>query len=197
MSMYGKNHYNIVISLQLIKIVGQKKLNNKTKQNTGTIIWMALPASPPYTPAQLAESKIWSHSLLHWPILQTPGLPLNMLASLFPHLLDFLAPKAAYLRDWAKLVQAPLSVEFSRRECWSGLPFPPPGNLPNPGIKPSLLHCRRFLYHLSHQGSPRLDWGARALKSHIPGWDPALPLFNWAEYVLLFLGCLLFKCQLG
>ena len=32
--------------------------------------------------------------------------------------------------------QAPLSMEFSRQEYWSGLPFPPPGDLPNPGIKP-------------------------------------------------------------
>ena len=32
--------------------------------------------------------------------------------------------------------QGPLSMEFSRQEYWSGLPFPPPGDLPNPGIKP-------------------------------------------------------------
>ena len=32
--------------------------------------------------------------------------------------------------------QAPLSMEFSRQEYWTGLPFPPPGNLPNPGIEP-------------------------------------------------------------
>ena len=32
--------------------------------------------------------------------------------------------------------QAPLSMELSRQEYWSGLPFPPPGDLPNPGIKP-------------------------------------------------------------
>ena len=30
----------------------------------------------------------------------------------------------------------PLSMEFSRQEYWSGLPFPPSGDLPNPGIKP-------------------------------------------------------------
>ena len=35
--------------------------------------------------------------------------------------------------------QAPLSMEFSRQEYWSGLPFPFPGNLPNPGIKPAFL----------------------------------------------------------
>ena len=32
--------------------------------------------------------------------------------------------------------QAPLSLGFSRQECWSGVPFPPPGDLPDPGIKP-------------------------------------------------------------
>ena len=39
--------------------------------------------------------------------------------------------------------QAPLSMGFSRQEYWSGLPCPPPGDLPDPGIKPlslSLLH---------------------------------------------------------
>ena len=33
--------------------------------------------------------------------------------------------------------QAPLSMEFSRQEYWSGLTFPPPEDLPNPGIKPA------------------------------------------------------------
>ena len=32
--------------------------------------------------------------------------------------------------------QAPLSMGFSRQEYWSGLPFPFPGDLPDPGIKP-------------------------------------------------------------
>ena len=35
--------------------------------------------------------------------------------------------------------QAPLSIGFSRQEYWSGLPCPPPGDLPNPGIKPASL----------------------------------------------------------
>ena len=34
---------------------------------------------------------------------------------------------------------------------WSGLPFPSPGDLSNPGIKPGFLHCRQILYYLSHQ----------------------------------------------
>ena len=36
-------------------------------------------------------------------------------------------------------VQAPLSMGFSRQEYWSGLPCPPPGDLPNPGIEPASL----------------------------------------------------------
>ena len=37
---------------------------------------------------------------------------------------------------WTVTCQAPLSMGFSRREYWSGLPFPSPGDLPDPGIKP-------------------------------------------------------------
>ena len=40
---------------------------------------------------------------------------------------------------WILAHQAPLSVEFSRQEYWSRLPCPPPGHLPNPGIKPTSL----------------------------------------------------------
>ena len=37
---------------------------------------------------------------------------------------------------WTTAHQASLSMPFSRQEYWSGLPFPPPGDLPNPGIEP-------------------------------------------------------------
>ena len=36
--------------------------------------------------------------------------------------------------------QAPLFMEFSRQEYWSGLPFPTPGDLPHPGIEPGYVH---------------------------------------------------------
>ena len=39
--------------------------------------------------------------------------------------------------SWTLARQAPLSMEFSRQECCSGLPCLPPGDLPNPGIEPS------------------------------------------------------------
>ena len=40
---------------------------------------------------------------------------------------------------WTVAHQAPLPMEFSRQEYWSGLPIPPPGDLPNPGIEPVSL----------------------------------------------------------
>ena len=44
-----------------------------------------------------------------------------------------------FVTPWTVACQAPLSMAFSRQEYWSGLPFPPPGNLPNPGIEPMSL----------------------------------------------------------
>ena len=38
---------------------------------------------------------------------------------------------------WTVAGQAPLSMGFPRQEYWRGLPFPSPGDLPNPGIKPT------------------------------------------------------------
>ena len=57
-----------------------------------------------------------------------------------------------FATPWTVAYQAPLSVGFSRQGYWSGLPFPSPGDLPNPGIEP---------------GSPTLQ--ADALPSEPPG----------------------------
>ena len=40
-----------------------------------------------------------------------------------------------YVTLWTVAHQAPLSMGFSRQDYWSGLPFPSPGNLPDPGIE--------------------------------------------------------------
>ena len=62
----------------------------------------------------------------------------------FSHVQLFVAPRTV-------ACQALLSMGFSRQEYWSGLPCPPPGDLPDPGIKPVSLRStctgRRVLYH--------------------------------------------------
>ena len=57
-----------------------------------------------------------------------------------------------FVTPWTVAYQVPPSMGFSRQECWSGLPFPSPGDLPDPGIEP---------------GSPTLQ--ADALPSEPPG----------------------------
>ena len=43
----------------------------------------------------------------------------------------------SHVTPWTAARQAPLSMDFSRQEYWSGLPFLPPGHLPYPGIEPA------------------------------------------------------------
>ena len=58
------------------------------------------------------------------------------------------------ITTWTVACQVPLSMGFSRVVYWSGLPFPFPGNLLDPGIKPSLLHCRQILHHWATREAP-------------------------------------------
>ena len=73
---------------------------------------------------------------------------------------------------WTAACQTPLSMGFSRQEYWSGLPCCPPGNLPNPGIKPASLIspalAGTFFYHSGHLGSLYLN-----MASPKPSLDPA------------------------
>ena len=62
-----------------------------------------------------------------------------------------------FVTPWTVAYQAPPSMGFSRQECWSGLPFPSLGDLPNPGIEPR---------------SPAFQ--ADALTSEPPGKPPVL-----------------------
>ena len=53
---------------------------------------------------------------------------------------------------WTAARQAPLSMEFSKQEYWSGLPCPSPGDLPDPGVKPRspALQADSFTPHPMH-----------------------------------------------
>ena len=64
-----------------------------------------------------------------------------------------------FVTPWTAARQAPQSTAFSRQEYWSGLPFPSPGDLPDPGIE---------------HGSPALE--ADALTSEPPGAKTLLPV---------------------
>ena len=65
---------------------------------------------------------------------------------------------------WTVASQAPLSMEFSRQEYWSGLPFPFPGNLPNPGIKSMSLKSPKLAGGFFTKAPPGKPY--RASSSH-------------------------------
>ena len=60
---------------------------------------------------------------------------------------------------WTIAHHAPLFMGSSGQEHWSGLPFPPPGDLSDPGIKPlslgQILHWQLNFLPLCHVGSPK------------------------------------------
>ena len=67
-----------------------------------------------------------------------------------------------FVTPWIVAHQAPLSMGFSRPEYWSGLPFPSPGDLPNPGIEP-----RSPASAHTHTGDPLLSG---PIFSAFPSW---------------------------
>ena len=56
-----------------------------------------------------------------------------------PHTMCVLSRVRLFVTPWTVAHQAPLSAGFPRQECWNRLPFPSPGDLPNPGIEPGSL----------------------------------------------------------
>ena len=58
-----------------------------------------------------------------------------------------------FATPWTVAHKAPLSVEFPRQEYWSGLPFPSPGDIPDPGIEPESPTLQAWSLPLSHLGS--------------------------------------------
>ena len=89
-----------------------------------------------------------------------PALSLFLLLfNLFCHVLSHFSHVQLFAMPWTAACQAPLSIGFSRQEYWTGLPFSPTGDLPNPGIKPKspvTLALQVDSLLLSHRGSPSI-----------------------------------------
>ena len=83
------------------------------------------------------------------PLTPNAYFPLSLLKGSVKVLVAHLCPTFCDPTDYS--LQAPLSMEFSREEYWSGYPFHSPGDFPTQGLNLSLLHCRQIIYHLIHQ----------------------------------------------
>ena len=89
------------------------------------------------------------------------SLPIKNTGVVLNHVQLFATP-------WTAVCQAPLSMGFSRQEYWSGLPFPTPGHLPDPGIKPvtpvSAASADGF-FTKAPLGKPKQKWTADPVPS--------------------------------
>ena len=74
-----------------------------------------------------------------------------------------------FATPWTVVHQTPLFMGFPRQEYWSGLPFPPPGDLPNPGIEPASLASPVLVGGFFTTGS---TWEAPGTLSYWPGVPP-------------------------
>ena len=111
-----------------------------------------------------------------------------------------------FATPWTIAHQAPLSMEFSRQGHWSGLPFPSPGDLPDPWIELSYIG-RQVLYCLSYQRNPymciyyiyicNISHGADAkMIEMIQQWGvPGIAFFSQFTEESMILGCWLVSTE--
>ena len=77
-----------------------------------------------------------------------------------------------FATPWTVAYQAPRSIGFSRQDYWSGMPFPSPGDLPNPGIKPGSPELQTDALLSEPLGKPQVISLSRALLFATP-WTVA------------------------
>ena len=103
----------------------------------------------------------------------------------------------SFVTPWTVAPQAPLSMGFSRQEYLSGLPCPPPGDLPDPGIKPtslmsSALASRFFTTSATWEAQLQLNFPltlktTAALARYLLVWFGTLKAWSWRPLHLLTL----------
>ena len=98
---------------------------------------------------------------------------------------------------WTVAHQAPLSMGLSMQEYWSELPFPSPGDLPDPGIELTSLALQADSLWLSHQGSPEVMEANAILRLVLPCHLPRIASLTILKILLnhcWFKMCVNFYC---
>ena len=99
-------------------------------------------------------------------------IPFNVSISMCCVVLHHFSHVPLFATLWTVAYQAPLSVGFSRQEYWSGMPFPPSQDLPDPRIQPVSLKSPALSGRLFTTGA---IWEARLLFSHSVASDSLQP----------------------
>ena len=86
---------------------------------------------------------LWTNRLAIWSLVPLLGAHVHSLSRV-----------QFFVTPWTVAHQSSLSMGFPRQECWSGLPFPSPGDLPDPGIEPAFSALAGDPLPVNHLGSP-------------------------------------------
>ena len=82
------------------------------------------------------------------------------------------------MTPWTVAHQAPLSMGFSKQEYWSGLPFPSPGDLPDPGIEPRSPALQTDALPTEQQEKPAVsELSCSVVSDSATPWTAALQAF--------------------
>ena len=130
------------LSIILSKAISSCCLAASESEQTGPLLGFLLPKCfsagdthlpPPHT---YFHSHFTDRETESW---QLPRVTCTVVVYSLSHIQLFATP-------WTVAHQAPLSMGFSRQEYWSGLPFPSPGDLPDPGMELSCPALQAILY---------------------------------------------------
>ena len=100
-----------------------------------------------------------------------------------------------FATPWTIAHQAPLSRVFPRQEYWSGLPFPPPGDLPDPDIEPASLALAGRFFTAKPPGKPHktyislsffLIWVCTSPARHSCSWSPFILVYKLVSHLVFF-----------
>ena len=115
-----------------------------------------------------------SSGLVMWSLLCWDTVTLCLTSVVFLLLIDIkvksLRSVLLFATPWTVAYQSPPSMGFSRHECWSGLPFPSPGDLTNPGIEPGSPTLQADTLPTEPPGKPNWYWILSNIFLHILRW---------------------------
>ena len=104
-------------------------------------------------------------------------------------------PRPTFVTLWTVVHhQAPLSMEFSRQEYWSGKPFPSPGDLPDPGTEPRSPIFQAGSLPSEPPGKPLKYRGSlkcQSFKNGIIALLSVLQMIKWYYIIIVFILCVI------
>ena len=121
-------------SAQLQEVLSPWLAVRSSKASISEVVRTDLPLPPPLAFSLTCPSDVDSKGPLHHTICM-----LNSIEPLYVCVFSLSVESSSFVTPWTVAYQDPLSMGFFRQEYWSGLPFPPPGDLPHPGSAPTSL----------------------------------------------------------